>query len=58
MNEGLAWLGFWICLAAVYIWDCKVFMSGRDSLFQAHKTEAEKRLRDAAVREAEKRAAS
>lgn len=43
-NTGLAWLGFWIFAAVLVACDHWIYSKGHNSLFQSHKTEAEKEL--------------
>lgn len=40
----MAEFGFWIFLAVLIASDCWVFSQGYDSLFQSHKTPAEKEI--------------
>lgn len=51
-----AWLGFWIFLS-VYVWAQHLqFIAGYDTIPFGHKTDAENRLRQAAIKKAEKEA--
>lgn len=38
------WFGFWLFMAVLVACDCWVFTQGYDSLFQRHKTDAEKEI--------------
>ena len=44
INEGLAWLGFWIFAAVFVACDSYVYLQGHNSFFQTHKTPQEKEL--------------
>ena len=50
------WFGFWLFMAVLLVCDCWVFMSGRDSYLQYHKTDAEKALQRAAIEATRQRA--
>lgn len=43
-GDGMAWLGFWLFLAAFIACDCWIFQQGYDSFFQRHKTPEEKQI--------------
>jgi len=44
--EGLTWLGFWIFMSVFYFCDAWLYSKGHDTFFHAHKTVAEKAIRD------------
>jgi len=55
-GEGIAWAAFWVFVAVFVYADAQVFISGRDTLLQAHKTPAEKALQQAAIEAAQRKA--
>lgn len=50
-STGLAWLGFWIFMAVLVACDHWIYSQGRDSFFQAHKSDEEKEFQRLKIEE-------
>lgn len=48
-GNAMAWFGFWIFLSVYVAVEAYLYNQGHETFFFAHKTEAEKTIRDAQV---------
>ncbi len=56
LGEALPWVAFWLVVAVCVYVSHVQYMAGHDTAFFFHKTPEEQRLREAAIRKAEKEA--
>ncbi len=50
MNLSLGFFGFWIFLSVFFYVEHRVYLAGHNTLFFHHKTDEEKRIREAQIK--------